>query len=137
MRTQVAALCWRMRKDELQVLLISSRRRKRWIVPKGWPIEGCTPAQSAAIEALEEAGVEGRCSDVCLGIFSYIKQLDEQDLPCVVPVFPLEVKRIHDDWPEKNERQRRWVSIRKALDLIDDAEMRPILRNFRPNKLAG
>ena len=135
-RTQFAALCWRVRKGELQILLISSRRRKRWIMPKGWPVHGQTPAQTAQTEALEEAGVEGEVADVCLGIYSYVKELDEQDLPCVVAVFPLRVRRIHKVWQEKDERRRRWVTLRRAAALIDDAEARPILQSFRP-EIAG
>ncbi|MFC6583776.1 NUDIX hydrolase [Sulfitobacter aestuariivivens] len=54
MRTQFAALCYRVKKGKVQVLLVTSRGTKRWIVPKGWPMDGKTPAQSAALEAWEE-----------------------------------------------------------------------------------
>jgi 8-oxo-dGTP pyrophosphatase MutT (NUDIX family) len=67
-RTQFGALCYRVRRGKTQILLITSRTRGRWIIPKGWPSEGLTPAQSALQEAWEEAGVTGRVQDVCLGI---------------------------------------------------------------------
>jgi len=58
-RTQFAALPFRVKEDKVQVLLITSRGTGRWIVPKGWPMEGKTPAESALQEAWEEAGVQG------------------------------------------------------------------------------
>ena len=50
-RTQFAALCYRVVKDKVQVLVISSRGTGRWIVPKGWPMDGKTPAEAALQEA--------------------------------------------------------------------------------------
>ena len=78
-RTQFGALCWRRHEGEIQVLLITSRRTRRWIIPKGWPQHQTTPVKAAAAEAWEEAGVEGRAKATCLGIYSYNKDLDEGD----------------------------------------------------------
>ena len=74
-RTQFGALCWRKRADEVQVLLVTSRRRQRWIIPKGWPQDRATPMKTALAEAWEEAGVEGKANPTCLGIYSYTKDL--------------------------------------------------------------
>jgi 8-oxo-dGTP pyrophosphatase MutT (NUDIX family) len=59
-RTQFAALCYRVVKKKVKVLVISSRGTGRWIVPKGWPMDGKTPADAALQEAWEEAGVIGK-----------------------------------------------------------------------------
>ena len=83
-RTQFGALCWRVRKKKLQIALITSRRTGRWIIPKGWPVEGATPTEAAAQEAWEEAGIEGTVGHACLGIFSYAKAVDDGVQPCVV-----------------------------------------------------
>eukprot|EP01041_Mallomonas_annulata_P039872 gene39872-biopygen31591 len=59
-RTQYAALPWRRRADGgVDVLLITSRDTRRWVIPKGWPIKMLKPGPSAAQEAFEEAGVLG------------------------------------------------------------------------------
>ena len=50
-RTQFGALCWRKRADEVQVLLVTSRRRRRWIIPKGWPQDRTTPAKAALADS--------------------------------------------------------------------------------------
>jgi len=100
-RTQFGALPYRVRNGKLQILLITTRRTRRWVIPKGWPQDGATPSDSASTEAFEEAGVEGVASPQCLGIFTYIKEMDGDDLPCVVAVFPLKVKKVLKDWPEK------------------------------------
>ena len=132
-RAQFAALPWRMRGGEVEVLLITSRKRKRWILPKGWPVHGHTPAQAAQREAFEEAGVEGRISGVCLGLYSHVKELEEERLRCVVAIFPLQVERERETWPERHQRKRRWVGLKQAAALIDHAEVKPILRSFRPD----
>ena len=76
-RTQFGALCWRKRADDVEVLLVTSRRRQRWILPKGWPLDNKTPAKAALAEAWEEGGVEGKVKEVCLGIYSYNKELED------------------------------------------------------------
>jgi hypothetical protein len=54
-RVQYGALPYRFTDDAaLEVLLLTARRSKRWIIPKGWPIKGLRPAKSAAREAFEE-----------------------------------------------------------------------------------
>ena len=135
-RTQFGALCWRLHKDDLQVALVTSRRTRRWVIPKGWPMDGTTPAQSAAREAYEEAGLEGRLSDTCVGIYSYSKAMEgDEDLPCVVAVFPMKVKKELQSWPERGERKRKWFSLKKAAGMVDAPELRSILRDFDPQTL--
>lgn len=137
-RSQFAALCYRMKKDKIQVLLVTSRKTKRWIVPKGWPMDGKTPADSAAQEAWEEAGVIGTPKDICLGLFSYRKVLEEGDddsLPCVAMVYPVKVKRMETKFPEAGQRARRWMSRKKAAQLVSEPELARILRDFDPKLL--
>lgn len=136
LRTQFGALCYRVRKGKLQFLLVTSRRTKRWIVPKGWPMGGQTATEAAATEAFEEAGVEGKISPVCLGLYHYTKGREGDDLlPCIVAVFPLKVTREHDDYREKNQRARKWFSRKKAAAAISDPEMRHIINSFDPRTL--
>lgn len=132
-RTQFGALCWRVKNEEVQVLLVTSRRSGRWIVPKGWPIDGETPADAAATEAWEEAGATGKAGTDCLGIFSYTKDADDgDDLSCVVAVFPLKVKKLARSYPEAKERQRKWFSQKKAAKQVDEPELRQIITQFSP-----
>ena len=135
-RTQFGALCYRLRKKKVEVLLITSRTSKRWIVPKGWPMDGKTPAECAAIEAWEEAGVSGVSDGRCIGIFSYSKATgDLGALPCVAMVFAIEVQSMADTYPEAAERKRRWVSRKKAARLVDEPELSRIIRDFDPRVL--
>ncbi len=135
-RTQFGALCWRMRGDKPEVLLITSRQRKRWIIPKGWPVDRATPIEAAQTEAWEEAGVVGKAAPVCLGIYSYNKHLDGQGvLPCVVAVFPVRVKKLDRDYPEKSERRRKWLSRKKAAKLVDEPELANLIAHFDPKSL--
>ena len=72
---QVAALPWRREPDgSIAVLLITSRTNAKWMLPKGWVIPGKTDAESAVIEAEEEAGVTGIPSAVPIGSYFYVRQ---------------------------------------------------------------
>src|SRR3974377_286625 len=90
-RIQYAALPYRGRtKSELQVMLVTSRGTRRWVIPKGWPKSGMPPHQTAAAEALEEGGVAGKVSKRHIGAYSYDKLLKNgTNTRCVVRVFAL------------------------------------------------
>jgi len=62
-RQQVAAVCYRHSHHGLEFLLVQTRSG-RWIFPKGGVEPGLTQAQSAALEAFEEAGVHGRIEEM-------------------------------------------------------------------------
>lgn len=131
-RTQFGALCYRIRDGKVNILLITSRGRGNWIIPKGWPMAGETPGGAAATEALQEAGAIGKVSDRVLGFYSYSKIHEGDNLPCVVAVFPLKVKKLQVSYPEEKQRERIWVSQKKAVSMVKEPELRRIIKDFRP-----
>jgi 8-oxo-dGTP pyrophosphatase MutT (NUDIX family) len=136
-RAQFAALCYRVVKDKIKVLVISSRGTGRWIVPKGWPMDGKTPAEAALQEAWEEAGVIGKVRPTPLGLYSYQKIQDgAPDFPCLAVVYAVKVKSMAKDFPEAGERRLKWVSRKKAAGLVDEPELSRILLDFDPSKAA-
>jgi len=124
---QVAALCWRMHKGQVEVLLITSRDTGRWVIPKGWPMQGLGDAQAAAREAWEEAGVEGRTVDRALGRYLYDKIRPTEALPCAVAVFPLEVTALHRRFPERKQRRRKWFAAAEAAKLVHECDLSRLL----------
>lgn len=135
-RTQYAALCYRVSRDKPEILLVTSRGTGRWLVPKGWPIDGHTPAETAQQEAWEEAGVIGQVKDVCLGLFSYEKVMEGgRDVPCMVTVYPVKVKSLADRFPEKGQRRRKWFAPKKAALKVAEPELARILSEFDPRML--
>lgn len=131
---QVAALCWRKNKGRKEILLITSRDTGRWIVPKGWPITGLTAAQSALQEAWEEAGVRADANKArYVGRFAYDKELHEgKALHVEADLFKIRLRKgeIKDDFPERRERRRLWVTPRKAAKLVEEPDLQAILRKF-------
>ncbi len=132
-RTQYAALPWRKGADgEVEVLLITSRESRRWVIPKGWPMKDKEPGLCAAQEAFEEAGVVGETRRRSLGVYHYDKRLRSGRLQHVrVMVFPLEVREERDIWPEMAERDRLWSSPAEAAGLVDEPELRTLLAKFK------
>ena len=131
-RPQVAALCYRGHGDEKEVLLVTSRGTGRWILPKGWPMEGKHDAEAAAQEAWEEAGVkEGKLTCDPIGAYSYDKELNNGSVArCSATVFPLKVKKTTKKFPEASERTRKWVSPEEAAKMVDEKGLRKLLRDF-------
>lgn len=137
-RVQYGALPYRQLDDgSLQVLLVTSRQTKRWILPKGWPIKGLKPAKSAAREAYEEAGVRGVVGTKAFGSFTYDKVLDDDGriVPCEIHVFPLLVERQHKTWPEQLEREVRWLEPSEAIALLDEPAARELVSAFVDRKM--
>ena len=125
---QAGAMCWRLHRSQVQVLLITSRDTGRWVIPKGWPHDGATAAQSAATEAWEEAGVEGSVCETPLGIYGYDKVLKPGVvLPCMVTVFALRVARLRAKFPERHERRRKWFDAARAARKVAEPELRMLL----------
>lgn len=125
---QFGALCWRKNRGKVQVLLITSRDTGRWIVPKGWPHPSRSPAGSAAAEAWEEAGVEGKVCETPVGLFSYDKVLKPGVVqPCIVTVFALRVAKLRSKFPEHAERRRKWFDASRAARKVIEPELRMLL----------
>lgn len=139
-RVQVAALPWRKAGDGFEVLLVTSRGSGRWVLPKGWPEKREQPHEAAAREAAEEAGVGGVTFPREVGRFYYAKTLPSgMSWRCEVRVFPLEVDRIADDWPERKQRRRRWFAPRDAARLVDEKDLGELIAGFgtNPRKFAA
>jgi 8-oxo-dGTP pyrophosphatase MutT (NUDIX family) len=113
---QYGAVPFRIRDGRVEVLLITSRETKRWIVPKGWPQN--SPRQTARSEAWEESGVQGKLLRKPLGSVKYQKR---KRMFVSLKVFPLAVKKQHKKWPERKSRKARWFSIDSAAKQCDPA----------------
>ena len=129
---QYAALPWRRRRGHsVEILLVTTRRTRRWIVPKGWPVSGCSPGECAAREALEEAGVLGVIAPKPIGAFPYRKRRKSgESVRCRVEVFPLQVTHQLRNWPEKSVREACWCSIDDAVSRASDPGLRRLIEKF-------
>jgi 8-oxo-dGTP pyrophosphatase MutT (NUDIX family) len=135
---QVAALPLRWdEQGRLRVLMVTSRDTGRWVMPKGWTMEGKKPWRAAEIEALEEAGVTGHVSRVPIGQYRYDKVMEgSESLRCRVTLFPLMVQSVKRRWKERHERQRRWFSVKGAARAVDEPDLVEILSELerKPRK---
>jgi len=125
-------------KAGVEVLLVTSRETGRWIIPKGWPIKGFKPAETAAREAYEEAGVRGRVSGRSLGHYAYEKWLSNRSASfhCDVQVFSLLVKTQLKRWPECRQRKVRWFTAPKAAVIVDDDDLRHLILQLKEHRRA-
>jgi 8-oxo-dGTP pyrophosphatase MutT (NUDIX family) len=128
LQKQIAALPYRRHGKGVDVLLITSRETRRWVIPKGWPMKGKKDWNAAAREAFEEAGVEGKVGKKSIGRYVYNKRLPSGKLmPTEVTVYPMDVIIILGQWPEKPERRRKWMSAAEAAELVEEESLKAII----------
>ena len=120
-----AVIPYRRRGGALQILLIRSRRDKRWIVPKGIVEPNLSPQASAAKEAQEEAGIEGDVDPRSMGAYEY----DKWGGTCRATVYAMAVTVEHDTWPE-DFRRREWVDVEEAAGRVREQKLKAMIRRL-------
>jgi phosphohistidine phosphatase len=122
--SQSAVIPWRLHKGEVEIMVILSSKKKHWVVPKGIKEPGMSPQESAAEEALEEAGVEGIVGDEALGSYIY----EKWGAATTCHVYPMEVTHeiAYAAW-EENHRQRTWVTPEQAAAQLRQPQLGPIV----------
>nr|WP_136686186.1 NUDIX hydrolase [Rhodobacter xinxiangensis] len=125
---QCAALCWRDTGSDVEILLITSRDTGRWVIPRGWPMDGKTFSEAAAQEAWEEAGVRGVVHPIPLGRYSYWKPQLHKHLD--VSVFALNVKEVLCSFPERGQRERIWLPPSGAAAKIAEPALAAMIADF-------
>ncbi|NTW55327.1 MAG: NUDIX hydrolase [Chlorobaculum sp.] len=115
-----------------RIVLITARGSGRWIIPKGYIEKGMTPAESAAKEAREEAGIIGSVRDEEIGVYSYRRQSGIFS----VRIYPFVVESMLDEWEEMHMRQRRLVTPSEAIEMICQKELRSLVTDYFVNRFA-
>jgi 8-oxo-dGTP pyrophosphatase MutT (NUDIX family) len=123
---QSGVIPYRKTKDGIEVLLITSVKKKKWVIPKGFIEFNLTPFESAKKEAYEEAGILGTNETIELGFFSNHKSIGI----CHVKVFAMEVIEILDDYPEKVQRKREWFNIKEASSAVEVREISDMISSL-------
>lgn len=114
---QVAAICFRMKRTGIQFLLVRTGSG-RWTFPKGGAEPGLTRAQSAAVEAFEEAGVHGRIEEASFARYLYRKRRPRRSVreagrrKLVVHAHLCEVWNAGS--PQESKRKPKWFPVEKA-----------------------
>jgi len=120
---QSAVVPYRLNQNEIEVLLVTSIKKKKWIIPKGYVEYSLTPFESAKKEAFEEAGVTGSNETEEIGEFINGKNDNKK----LVRVYLMKVIEQMDDYPEKNLRKRKWFSLDEAIKTVDNEGIKSIL----------
>jgi 8-oxo-dGTP pyrophosphatase MutT (NUDIX family) len=135
-RVQVGAMPVRLDdKGEPEVLLLTSRETRRWIIPKGWRMKGRTPWEAAAQEALEEAGVVGRPRKKPLGSYVYFKRRKAHFDVCRVDVYVLAFAKQLKTWREIGQREIKWLPLAAAAELVEEPGLVALLRKLHATGL--
>lgn len=127
---QSATLGYRWTKWGPQLILITSKGTRRWVLPKGGIKPSQKPHEAAVEEAFEEAGITGRISRNCIGVYGYQKANHKLGAYCTVRVYPMKVTAQLPDWPERKERRREWVAFDVAASRVREKDLKRIIQSF-------
>jgi len=119
---QAGAMPYSIVDGRVVFLLITSRRTGRWIFPKGDIEPGLTPWESAAREAVEEAGVIGQISSEPIGSYRSNSSTDQSSL-VDVDLYPLRVETQLEVWKEMDQRLRHWAVLPETRRLLNDSAL--------------
>ena len=122
---QSGVIPFRKRKGKLELLMVTSTNKKRWVIPKGVKDPHLSPKKSAIKEAWEEAGIRGKVSRGAIGAYRYRKWGGT----CTVKVFAMEVKQVVSKW-EESFRDREWFSHREALRRLEGKDLQQLVRQL-------
>lgn len=123
---QSGVLPVRKKNGKLEVLLITTRNKKKWSIPKGIIEPGLSPQHSAEKEALEEAGIEGKVMNQSIGQFNTKKWGGT----CVVEMFLMKVTKVYPHWQEDDFRHRKWYSFETAKKKIKKKSLRELIKKL-------
>ncbi|WP_414579058.1 NUDIX hydrolase [Anabaena sp. CCY 9402-a] len=123
---QSGVIPYRVKNGRVEILLITTRDRQRWVMPKGGIVNGMTPPASAAKEAWEEAGVIGQVDGNKLGTYKYRKR---GKIYCV-KMYLLPVDIVSSNYPEASTRYRRWLDAKQAMKLMKKSPLKRILKGI-------
>ena len=127
---QSGVIPYRIKNGEMKILLVTTIRKKNWIIPKGFIEYHLSPFKSAKKEAFEEAGVRGSNSTKILGSYMVYKNGSE----LLTKVYSMRVTAVYKDYPEKNLRKRKWLPVADAAKKVSIPEVATMIRKMNRRK---
>ena len=122
---QAAVIPYRIRKERVEVALITTSTGKGWVLPKGWVDDGERPREAAIREAEEEAGLRGVVPRRPVGRYhpatgNHLRRVD---------VYVMRVTTELEHWLEDKIRRRRWMRVADAADRLRE-ELQPLVQRL-------
>jgi len=124
---QSGVVPYRKNNGKLEILLITSIKKKKWIIPKGYIEFNLTPFESAKKEAFEEAGIIGSNETFELGTIELKKGMGVTHMK----IFSMEIIKILEDYPDKEMRKRKWFSTEEASAKVSIPEISGMIASLQ------
>ena len=120
---QSGVIPFRRNEGNIEILLITNKKKDKWGIPKGIVESTLSASESAQKEAFEEAGIYGKVCKPSLGKYSKKKW----DGKCIIKVFAMEVTQILVNYPESMLRKREWYAVKDAAEMIKNKKLKAMI----------
>lgn len=119
---------------KINLLLVTSSTRGRWILPKGNLERGENHKDACLREAYEESGAWGRVLEH-LPIETKITSQAKGPIKSMrVVYYPLLLEELRATWPEEKKRRRRFVDLEEAEEFLDKKEFKEVINHIRQHR---
>jgi 8-oxo-dGTP pyrophosphatase MutT (NUDIX family) len=120
--SHACAIPYRIVGGRVEVCIVTTVRKQRWVFPKGYVEDGETATEAALKEAWEEAGLIGKIAGTAVGSYERRKL----GSVCRVVCYLMQVEECQRAWSESGVRRRRWVKAEEALEALGQKQQRLI-----------
>lgn len=127
---RVGVLPFKLKNNDIVMLVVSSQTRSRWILPKGRLKKGESHEDGCHREAFEEAGIKGIVFSDYPITLPVTRKTDEGMEKIPVTYYPMFVEDTSDKWPERRDRERKWVRMKEAKNVIPGRDMLDVVKRF-------
>ena len=113
--------------QDRKILLVTARKSDSWVLPKGGVEKNETTEAAALRELYEEAGIRAEIKSQLHEMTMNRKRGQQYSY-----WYLCDVKEILEEWPEKKDRQRKFVTVEEARKLVKK-DLLPILSKLDSN----
>lgn len=130
MLKKVGVIPFQIIDGNITILLVTSIRTQRWILPKGNLKSNESRKKGGLREAFEEAGIDGKIlKDFPITMVMPDKTVSNGEAPVIF--YPMQVENQAETWPEQDRRERKWMVLDAALAEIPSADILSVLKHFK------
>lgn len=123
---RVAVLPVITKSNKNKICLVTSRYKRKWILPTGKHEKNRSDREVALLEAFEEAGVKGQLDDTFRK--SLLVESPSGRKKRKITLYLIKVDQQLKSWPEKKQRRRVLINPSQIDRYLDDKRLKKVIR---------
>ena len=131
---KIGSVPFKVFKNKVAVLFVTSQVRGRWILPKGTLLDGESHEDTCYRETYNEAGAKGYMMKNYPITKPITKLTSNGIISNSVTFYPLVVEEQDSNWPDQAKRQRHWALLKDVKKVASREDYIYVLEDFKKLK---